>query len=46
MKSLYLTFDDTTFKKLKKAKEDCAKKRKQRISWEDFVLIKLIDAVI
>ena len=37
MKSLYITFSNEDFEKLKTQKEKAEKKSKARISWEDFV---------
>lgn len=46
MKTLNITFEDSDYKKMKKAKDECADGREQKLSWEDFILIKLIDKVI
>ena len=37
VKSLYLSFDEKDFKKLKDKKEEAENKSKVRIRWEDFV---------
>ena len=37
MRSLYLTFDDEDFDKLKRQKERFETKSEERIKWEDFV---------
>jgi hypothetical protein len=41
-----LTFEDKDKAKLDDAKEECEKKRKQKLSWEEYFLIKLIDKII
>lgn len=46
IRTINVTFEEKEFKALQKEKWKCAEEREQRLSWEDFILIKCVDKVI